>query len=187
MKGPETERCPISGYGFSLRWNPCLGQGIKRDFHGANRAASHTEAAGRTFFRIKDDLHARTLDVQGANRTDASAGPALETFAFIAMDLTGKAFRLHAETLQIIKGISDFLFLSLEFHHHDAVPLGTNIRFQDIELYYIALNQMVDNGLIRRVFRITEEVYSGHCTGSMLKIQEFVQNSRYVRSAFQQT
>ena len=68
------------------------------------------------------------------------------------------------------------LFLLVQ--HHDAVPLGPNVCFQDIELHLITLNQVVDNRLIRSFFRVTEEVYSGHCTGRMLKVQEFLLYSR---------
>jgi hypothetical protein len=89
---------------------------------------------------------------KGVNRTDAGAGAALKTLAFIATDLAGQSFDLDPEVLEIGQGLFDVLSAALELNDHDTLSLGQDVSLQDIELDIKARNQVVDYGLVASLY-----------------------------------
>ena len=116
-------------YTYSIRQGPIL---AKRDLHCPDGANGHALTATGTFIRIKNNGHVRTMESQCTGWADTGTGTALETFFIITTDACGKALDPYTKPLQIFKTRLDIAFASLQAKNHHSLPMGQDIRLQDI-------------------------------------------------------
>jgi hypothetical protein len=106
---------------------------VETDLHGTGRACGHTPFAGAAPFIVKYHLHLRPLDIQSPGRTYGRAGPALETFLFIAPDIMPDALHLDPDAFQVIDALLKILPVTAQFQYHQAFFSGINDGLEDIE------------------------------------------------------
>jgi hypothetical protein len=120
--------------------------------HCTGRAGRYAQFARAALVCIKNDLHFRPLDVKGACRAYGSAGPALEAYLFIPLNILPNALHLDPDALQVINTPLKIFLVPAQFEHHKAFLSRINGRLEDIEGEIKLLDEIDGNGLVDDLF-----------------------------------